>query len=670
MRLNLKDTSHEPSLIPYLEASRGNFYLNLSQDPTIAKKILYPFLIISDSDPLVRLIEGQLITDAGSEIKKVFLLMQRDHYRLSQGEWWLMNNRSVDSLWQKAFTFYSRKSIHSPLMILTSQINEKGGLRPFQPLLFCNTRHLFFSPLCPKCGEALDQCEEDDLLTRSGLPPYSKSLRRYLYCSSCSSKGQSDFYVYELEPSDPPQIKDRWTLFKEFRQLLRDQRNHHSFPCMGCAHREECFGETQMVLSRILPFSFYPFYLLIFEAFSLNGSDFLFLLSGATIEEIESLLESRKEIGRLNCLKTIKPLSQGRPLYFDARKDPTFIEILYLKLTFLEEVIQNLLSDIDPFSHPDLRFSLDQIWVKLSEAPGLLPFFWNFRAGFLDITTSPQGIRLPTPLSSSTWFFLGCLWFFALLANKMQDFIKVSHALRETIIHSLSDQDFSNPVYYPENIFWNPEGKKVEPGWLPLWERALHLGYSLLSVSFQHDLKWNREGFIEELENLREEVKRQLFKKEPTERVQIRPTEVRSQDESIHRILMGILYRWQTEVGQKEKGPSREEEIPETVIIKPPKTKLLVEEEATRVEGQLKGEETIQGDEFLAETVILGSEKRISKPPPKGPQKAVGVKEEAFLKKETQSKLTEKTEEEDFLSETVILGSRKDHDQGRDGKKG
>ena len=705
MGLNVKEHRHEPSLLPYLDSFHGNLYLKLPlihQDPTILEKTAFPFSVISDSDPLVRLIEGQIVTDAGSEVKKVFLLIQRDQYRLVRDELWPMNNRNVDDFWQNAFSFYAGEQKNSPLMVLANQINEKGGVRPLQSLFFCKTRKLFFHPPCPKCGLSLHQCENDDLFTLSRLQPYSASLKRYLYCPSCFSNGRSDFYVYELEPSDPPELKDRWALIKGFNLLARERSKNDQFPCSGCPNCEECYGTHQQVLSRILPFSFYPFYMLVFEALSLNGSDFLSLISGATFDELEARLEARQELGRLNCLKMIKQDRLAKAPFFYDRDEKSFLEILYLKLSFLGEVFQDLLPGTDFFKHPDLRFSLDRIWVKLSNHHSLLPFFWNFRVGFVDISAHPQEMRPPKLPSSSTYFFLGCVWFYALLANKKQDFSKISFSLREALDHSFSDQSFSAPPFHPVNIFWDPEGKDVNHNWLPLWEKALLLGWSIMKVSFQHDPKWSKEEFWGQFENLREEVKRHLFWKKPVESLQARPsedTEDKSQNEAIHRILMGILNKWQSGIEvereelketvifspaslKKELPPSFKEEkeiVPETVIIKSPRSEIGLEEkviakEADRFGLPKKGDVLVQGDDFSAETVILGSEKEVSKPSRRALPKDFSLGEKAFPARDTKTDITrkpaEKPGEDDILSETVILGSGKVRDKEKDGKKG
>ncbi len=270
------NTRRPPSLIPYLDPSDGGFSLQLSlisPDPAILENTPFPFSVISDSDPLARLLEAEFVSDAGSLLKKVFVLLQRDQYLLTKDDQWFPNNRKIVESWQEAFSFYIGANEPSFLILLANQMSEKGKLSPFQSLFYCKTRKLFFHSLCPRCGLSLRQCEDEDLLARSGLQSYSASLKRYLYCPSCFSQAAPEFYAYELDRSDSPIVKDRRTLIKE-QGLLSDQPNGH-FPCGACPNRQGCYGSDQRVLSRIYPFAFYPFYLFVFDAMSLSESDFL-----------------------------------------------------------------------------------------------------------------------------------------------------------------------------------------------------------------------------------------------------------------------------------------------------------------------------------------------------------------------------------------------------------
>ena len=226
------------SLLPYLQPDRHPLFLRIalpSEDPSIIEQTKFPFRLITDSYPLARFMEAKFVTDADMEVKKLFLLIQKDYYSLSQNNSWAMNNHDVENAWQRAFFFYNAERQRRSFTVLSIQIDEKGKYQPLQSLLFCKTRKLFFHPVCPHCGVPVQQCYEDQILRASGLQPYSSSLKRYLYCPSCFlSDGTSDFYTYELDPFDPPLLKDRLALIRELGQLRKNQSQEDPLPCLGC----------------------------------------------------------------------------------------------------------------------------------------------------------------------------------------------------------------------------------------------------------------------------------------------------------------------------------------------------------------------------------------------------------------------------------------------------
>ncbi|HZX48957.1 MAG TPA: hypothetical protein VFF47_07060 [Nitrospirota bacterium] len=651
----MKDITQTASLLTYLESNDKRFYIKLSpsvQNSTNPEKTVFPFLIINESDPLARLIEAQVVSDAGSEVKKMTLLVQREESRLREDELWPVNNRDVNDSWQKAFSFYVKQGQDSSFILLSEQIGNDGGLLPLSSLFYCKTKKVFFHPPCPKCGGLLQQCEDDALLKGFGLHPFSGSLKRYLFCPACSSPDLMDFYVHKSGQSDPQFVKDRWTLVSEFGLLRTVKNDVADFPCIDCQFHKECYESGDKAVTRIIPFSFYPFYMFVFEAMSLNGLDFISLLSGATYEELETLLENKREFGRINSLKAIKQNCLAVTPFLFNHDERYFLEVLYLKLSFLGEVIQKFHPGNSILRHPDLRLSTEQIWVKLPEQGGLLPFFWNFRVGFMDISGHhgvPGSSQKP---AANSLFFPGLFWFYTLLVNSQQNMQDISGALDKMVF---SENNFSyeqlvnETTFLPANIFWQPAGKKVNAGWGPVWEKSVNMGLSLLKGGFQNDDLWNEKEFQQELENLRGEVREKLFLKEISYSHPELPAEDQSADrtgdEAIHGLLMGILARGypppnqedQVEQVKQVKKEDTEDEFRETIILspqKPGKGDTIPEIKAPPFETETITAMGANKEEDLEKTVILSLKDLEQKPPP--PQ----------LKDEP---------EEDFMDKTVIL---------------
>ncbi len=677
----MKNNIETHSLCPYLEPSGGKLCLSFSRDPrnaTVQEKSRFPFLVINESDPVSRLIEAQFVTDAGSEIKRVFVLLQNDEYFLPGDELWPVNNKDIDQWWQTAFSFYSGKNQNSSVIILADQISKDGGLSSLQPLFFCKPKQIFFHPPCPKCGFSLQQCYDDDLLAGLGLQPYSTSLKRYLFCHSCfGSEGKSDFYVFALESSDPPIVKDRWDLIREFGLLTEGKSHLGQFPCAECPSRHECWAADGLAVSRIVPFSFYPFFMLIFEAMSVNALDFLSLISGASFEDLERHLSNKQQLGRMSCLKALKRNGPVKaPFFFDS-DERYFLEVLYLKLSFLGELVQSIFSGPDTYKYPGLGLSIEGIWVKLADQSALLPLFWNFKVKRIEIGRNASGTpsfpRLPP---SYGLHCLGLVWFYALLVNDKQDVSRVYASLAQHLdkVSSVGEsapedslKEETGQSFLPENIFWNPEGKTVRKNWHSLWERSLDRGWSLLKANLHESPDWSRDEFRQSVENLREEVKKELFREKPGGDEKLEP----SQDEAIRDILINLMDKWRLELEEKE------ESLEETVVISAKDSEILDKTLAIPTEDDeiqetvILSPEGFEKEEDIPETVVISPSDMNNVFP--GAYEAVRSKDVYSTKKvglvqeePKGSEISETTEdklEKDLMAETVIISPDKAGDK-------
>ncbi|OQY57374.1 MAG: hypothetical protein B6245_17055 [Desulfobacteraceae bacterium 4572_88] len=534
-----------PSLLPYLEPSGARFCLKislLSEDASDEEAPSSPFLTVSGSG-LTRLIKARFVTDAGSSIRDVFLLMQRDECRLRNNELHPLTNQDIRQCWQRTFG-HSGGQQHSHIR-LADQIGKNGLLLPFQPLFYCKTTRRFFHPPCPNCGFPLQECDDDRLLSDSGLRPYSTSLRRYLFCPTCmDSDGKSDFYVFLTEDHDPQILKDCSNLIRGFSKQRIISRACR-FPCPECDDFQHCHGPNGLADSRIIPFSFYSFFMLIFESESVvSASDFFSLISGDSFEETEGISQ-----------QLVKSHFSGEDVssFFHNDKDERhFPEILYLKISFLAELVQNILPNLDNYTYPDLALSLDQIWIRISEPTPFFSFLPNLRLEFVDMGESP--LKTPFfPKSPPSYgrYFLWTVWFFTLLVNQKQTVTQIHSAMEQSVgkIFSGTDDydDDLKGVFSPENIFRNPKGKSVGEAHRELWKDTLRLGWVLLRTDSDKD------EFCLRLETLREDIRQQLFRETSVTAPPVTPKEqdTDNRDKAIHNILLNIMDKWRTEFEEK-----------------------------------------------------------------------------------------------------------------------
>lgn len=557
----MTENSRFASLLPYLSTGTGRASLRFSQTsgaPAASDETSFPFLILNDTDPLASLLGGQFLSDAGCVLQDVFLLVERDRYLVTHDELRPLTNLDVESAWEKAFAYYSVALKNKGFVSLVSQVDESGKLAPLASLLLCKHRALFFHPPCPSCGLPLDLCKEDTLLSNAGLQPYSRSLKRYLFCPGCFERGKGDFYVYDREQSVTEAVKDWKVLVNEFGALSAAHQAMTRFPCATCPAHEECFGSSQKVLGRIVPFSFYPFRVFIFRAMSLNAVDFLAMLSGATIVNIKKLLASRGAIGRLGLVETMEA-ARGATNATDASflfsgDERLFLEILYLKLSFLSQLMR-LLPVPDPFRHPDLRASLDRFWVSLGDSASPLPFVWNFRVEAIDVGgASALHLSAPSAWRQTDLYSLGLTWYYVLLSNQKQEIGQISRAIKQALP--------GDPLFRPENIFWDPDGQRVTPNTLSVWQKTLELARSFLDAEHFPVSDWSLESFMQRLDELREEVRHRLFER-PRDAALLSATPSEGVDESaIHAALLSIIDRWRAQA-----TPRDTDELQETVIL-------------------------------------------------------------------------------------------------------
>jgi hypothetical protein len=646
----VSSTTKTPSLIHYLKPTDATFHLDLSmskEEHSLHRGTHFPFLVVSESDPLALILEGSIVSDAGTKIETVFLLTQKDEYHLPKNESSPTNNRNVDQAWQNLFSFLTAQNQYDSIVVLRDQIGDGGRLLPWSPLWYCHHRDIFFQPSCSRCGFSLEMCYDDDLLTGLGLEPYSTSLKRYLFCPRCFDKqGEADFYARSPDVADSTIVKDQQDLMSGFGNLAREGNRHANIPCLKCASLRECYETEHLSLSRIATVSFYPFFMLVLPAPSIPLLDFLPMLAGADSEDLANQLHAKGQFFRERCVRNLQQKNLQKPPFFFEKDERFFLEVLYLRLSLLGELAQVVFSDLDTCKYPDPGLWIDHVWVKVAEQHGLLPSFWNFELKLLGIEVNsvrgPFTSKLPP---SYGLYFLGSVWFHVLLVNARQDVSRVYGEIAKVLENFTVKEDALpesvprhplSEVFSPQNIFWNPGEKAVNASWESYWVKALDLGFLLLTCSMSEISPWSETEFWQKFEELRDAIKGALFIAEP-DFVWTSPGD---KSIAIHEILMKIAKKWRSdsqtrppivqaggdafppiepEIDREDAGLSEDFDTEETVVLRPedfrdktpspeisdetfPETVVLKPESA---EGHERPETTVQDDEDVPETVVV-----------------------------------------------------------------
>ncbi|MDM8516820.1 hypothetical protein QUF76_11520 [Desulfobacterales bacterium HSG16] len=545
-----------PSLLSYLDDStQCHLQVSLSIDRENDQHVAgFPFCLIHEPGPFSRLIKADWVTDAGSRIRNLFLLVQKDEYPVKQDELWPVTNKDIEQYWQNSFIRDLKHKSDDFRIVLADQKDSSGALQAFDPLFYCRVKKSFFHPPCPQCESPLQLCTDDELLSTSGLLSYSTSLKRYLYCPACAKSSQRpDFYVFRLEDTDSPVLKDRTYLINEFRQLTGSSGTGKTanclLPCKKCSDLKICYGPENKASKRILPFSFYPFFMAIYHADSVHIMDFMSLVSGASVKELVQRLSARQQAGRISFLKSLEPQGLPKTGFFFRDSEKFFLESLYLKLSFLKSFAQKIFQGMGRYRHPDFGLSTDRIWVTFFGKSHVLPFFWNFDIRMMGIggptlLKYTNDIKLPPDYSL---YFLGRMWFVALMANAIQDIGQVQKAVdhmldSDSIRHAIQTGNFEAVEYSgsfsSQNSCWQPEENSILPCWEHLWKKALDLGWMPIRSCLAQNTEFVPHEFIRKLELLRQEIKEALFSDIPT----IEPDY--SNDREIFNILSKIAGKW------------------------------------------------------------------------------------------------------------------------------
>jgi len=555
-------TENYPSLINCLETGQNGFFLDLSAasgEPADA------IGSAPRTGPYSETIPGCIKTDGDGVVQQVLLVLQRDRYD-APDSLLPLNNRGVEAAWQNAFAFYRNSGPAKAPVFFKHQINPKGEFEPIQPLFCCRETGRWFHPVCPQCGLALTLCRDDVLLEKRGLPTYSKSLERFLYCGACATLSDSSpFFSRDKAAGMPDNVHDAGTLVTQWKQLLAKFPDDTDLPCRACPDRDACYGTDSLVSGRIVPWRFFPFYMIMVPAPSCLAAAFIRLISGDTTAAPAGVNMAGS------------PPGANRFLFQD--QDRQFLEILYLKLTFLSQICRQLLTADDPAAIQEFDLSLDGLGVDLNPPGTGLPAYWNFNVRILDAVgafqVSPFAPSMP---DAPRLHFLGAVWFRTLLVNSRQPadtvYAEVGRLLRQMDIEKrvqTLEIEPSEPlgVFAGSQLFWEPDQRILSENWEGYWRQAMHMGFELVDAGLKTGVAWDHGQFLSALDALRNQIRDGMFSGPA---IASAGKEKTAAPDKISTVLQGILQKWQAESAHTGSQPGIEvtseyPDIDETIIM-------------------------------------------------------------------------------------------------------
>lgn len=608
------------SLLQFIESERNGFLLDIptvDQDRMPGHIDSSPFYVLDSGQNFSIIIKAGLKTQHSKTFNPLFLLTQRDHYPIPPDALNPVTNADLDKIWFETIQFYSTDN---SVFNIPSESGNGGNAVQFTPLFFCKKKTKFFHPPCPECGKPLGLCKNDRRLKNAGLSPYTTSLNRYLFCPSCDTAGKNQiFYQFSRLPDDQIFVKDRFDLIRDFNKLRSTASKN--FPCLDCPEHSACYITGEKAISRIDFFSFYPFHMLLFDAASIKAVDFIPFLSGGSIEESSSV--TRTDFGG-----TIENLlaHQGGDSFFFSGEDRFFLEVLYLKLSLLENIARSANQRVENDMASLIRLSAHSIWITPAPQGAMLPFFWNFKVTIIDlISNSPKTPINFSLMGNRNLNFMVCLWFYTLLVNKNQGPGEVYKRIETLGKHSSPEeylahydtmiQDF--PALALENIFWDPCAVLAPEKWKRIWLKTLLTGISFLKQGNTTDLKTGLTQLTARIGTLKQEIKEDLFSTRPIAAPRDQgekipspadniPTKTNTQVEkqAITRILMQLETKWIEECASLE---DTEEDILETIVLAAPEkqTGMALNEATIKLSGPETETGSVSDFEEMEKTMVL-----------------------------------------------------------------
>ncbi len=560
------------SLLPFLESEAPKISLGfLTDKEEPGGDHPFPFLIAGKDKPFTRLVKADLKFNGSATSHSFFVLVQKDTYPSDGASLNPATNASLDNAWRDTIQFYAKSQGVFPVV-------DRETLAPVQgsPLFFCKKQARFFHPPCPACGQPLSLCKDEKILEDASLPSYQASLNRYLFCSTCHpSSRETVFYAYGRGSHDPFFVHDRFDLIRHFGQM----GGAHDLPCAGCPEHGACYTDGHKADARLVPFSFYPFYMLVFRASQINGIDFLSMLSGAPAAPPGPETGSKSR--------------ETEPARYLFKDDPRFwLELLVLKYAFLEKILSALERRRIEGMSSNVYLNVDSIWVSPRSGAGIMPFFWDYGLEILDLVTGhPADMFQASRVGHQHINFIAQLWLYTFLVNSTQPADSVFQAAGE-LMQAPDRKDASKdlnallksyPVFRPENIFWDPEPVPMAETWSDAWFQTIDFIISLMTKTDSSDFGPFLDQCLAHARDMLQKTRSDLFSKggrtdlrdaEPVEPVvpaqglpENPPENQAASDESrqaVAGILKDLRSRWAAESTAQE---PLEEDVVETIVL-------------------------------------------------------------------------------------------------------
>jgi hypothetical protein len=390
-----------------------------------------PFVTLSGDDEFARVLLAAIKGDAGTVVEYCAVKLPRNVYRgtlLHEAARW--TNAAVEERWADESMRLAELSQGSAGRFAPRWIRPEGSSPESRlpPLFLCRSSRRFFRPPCPRCGGLLETCRDDARLSQAGLPLWSGSLERFLWCSRCGSgeggadasisasgseAGESEprFYTVEVGPelAEKP-VGSAADLAQDLGEALagsgpEGDAVRAALACADCADAGAQFRDAVASGSRPKPFwedrwvplAFYDAPFLVTELDPFDLDEFADLLGGRPVETLAKSGPPAAELaakllapdgGAAGGVRRPRWLFEADGSGFDA------VEVFALKLAAFRQIAQAVLEYSRALDRPHLDVQPRHVFFEVASSGDGLPVFWNFRARLHGISSAARVDRI------------------------------------------------------------------------------------------------------------------------------------------------------------------------------------------------------------------------------------------------------------------------------------
>ncbi len=372
-----------------------------------------PFVRLSDVDDLSRVLLAAVKGDDETLIELCALKLLPDALPDGATPAALgLSNRDLEERWDLERRRLSDLRLLSPyfprLVRLDAAAEETAARLP--PLRYAPGDRSFFVPPCPRCRRALSLCRDESWLAGAGLPPFSASLDRFLWCERCA-RDAGPPTVYSTAQTTAPAVTVRTAaqLIDDVSEALRREwTEEEGAALVGAATARAAragrpsSGAAGGAGGRdlILPFTFYgsPFLVTVAEPLDLEAlAD---VLGGRSWDDLAVRCPGTAEAFPPRWAWLVHTPAPTRQLIFSSDSSGLdAVEILFLKLTAFRQILEGLIDYYRKTGRPHLDLHPRHLLFEFSGAGEGLPLLWTLQARIHGVAAAV--ITLPAPGSPS-----------------------------------------------------------------------------------------------------------------------------------------------------------------------------------------------------------------------------------------------------------------------------